>query len=438
MKTPYVIFFYSHVQEKQFAEALNQVVSTVAFPLDRTLKREYLSQRPSLVILWDTTKEEQGIARLKEVNTTFPYVPLFLIVEDPSKEYLMAALKFKVSNYFTLPANNTELNQAILQAVKENKKIGPIEKARGWFRNFQHHAQSLIMSLTQPAPQFERALALEGWEGGTYPHIHSSPRQLETENSYDIGVQFFGNFNLDVREKPSPRINGKKNVTLLAYLLFHHKRPTHREILMDKFWRDFAPSSARNSLNVAICSIRKNLSETFKSQDIILYESESYGINPELKIVTDTDRFLYYWKKGNAIESSKGIAQALDTYNIALSYYKEEFLSNIRFDNWCENERDNLKEIYLLILNRLSIYFFEQKQYNACISTSMKMLSEDNYLEEVHRKLMACYYMSGQAGLALKQYYKCKKALDGELNLSPSEPTLELFERIQNGRPIQA
>ena len=436
MRKPLVVLFYSHQQDKQFCESLEPELSTIAFPLDQELKADNLIWKPSIVIIWDSSKEGRGIARLKEVTAAFPQAPLFLVVKDPSREYLMAALHAKVSNFFTLPLDQAKLRRSVFQAAKGPERQFPMEKARNWFWKFRQLAQSFLSSFSQPASSFAASPLTDGLVAA-YPAFHMPQKKLELEHCYDMSVQFFGKLNILAREKPAPRIRGKKNATVLAYLLFHHQRPTHRDILMDKFWRDYTTSSARNSLNVAICCLRKNLSKTFKGQEIIVYDSQSYGINPDLKIITDTEKFIHYWKKGSAIESSQGIANALGAYNTAISHYKEEFLSDIRFDNWCEYERDNLKEIYLFILNRLGIHFFGQQQYEACINTCRKMLKEDSCLEEVHRKLMACYYHLGLADLALKQYFKCKKALEEELNLSPSEPTAELFNRIQNGRLIQ-
>ena len=437
MRNPCIALFHSPHQENDFDEVFNQDFNIVSYPLDQTVTREFLSPKPSLAIIFDASKEEQGIARLEEIKTNFPNLPLFLMVEDPSKAYLMAALRFKVSNFLTLPINNSELRQLILQAINSNKQQSTSQKIWRWCFSFFNRPPSNLAAIPEITPKIEESKKLEDWD--TEPHLYLHFPKINPEErsrTYDMSVQFFGNLNIDVREKPIPRITGEKNTTIMAYLLFHHHRPTHREILMEQFWSDFTPSSAKNSLNVAICSLRKNLSKTFPGQEVIVYDQQSYGINPELKIITDTEKFIHCWKKGNAIESSQGLAPALEIYNSAVNYYKAEFLANLRFENWCEYERDNLKEIYLYILNKLGIHFFSQKEYDACINIGKKMLKEDICLEEVHRKMMKSYYLLGQIDLAHMQYFRCKKALHEELNLNPSEQTVELFNRIQNGRPV--
>lgn len=53
--------------------------------------------------------------------------------------------------------------------------------------------------------------------------------------------------------------------------------------------------------------------------------------------------------------------------------------------------------------------------------------------EEAHRKLMRCYYALGLMDMAFKQFFKCKKILAEELELQPSQLTVDLFEQIQSG-----
>jgi DNA-binding SARP family transcriptional activator len=437
MRKPPIVYLFSHLQEKQFEEILKQDFTIITFPLNQAIERERLRQEPSLAIVCDASEEENGISRIEEIKACFPDLPLILIAEDPSKAYLLAALKHKISNYLTLQSVNEELRKAALQLVKVPQIFGKLGSFwKRLFTNKQENSAALTPS-KEPVLEQQNPILPEYFDEKIPSFLHFPPKNGQGFNSvYDVSVQFFGNLNIDVREKPKPRIIGEKNTTILAYLLFHHHRSTHREILMEQFWGDFTPSSAKNSLNVAICSIRKNLSKTFPNQEVIVFDNHSYGINPELKVITDTENFIHHWKKGSTIEASQGLVPALVDYNQALSYYKEEFLSNLRFEGWCEHERDNLKEVYLFILNKLGGYFFNQKEYDNCINIGKKMLKEDVCLEEVHRVLMKSYYLIGQPDLAHLQFFKCKKALKEELESAPSELTIDLFNKIQNGRPI--
>lgn len=436
MKKPEIIIFYPTDREIQSNPVKFKDVFITAFTFQDILQKEDTDATLKLVIIWDSTKEESGMAKLDEIKRLLPAVPLFLIAGNPSREYLMAAVKYRVDQLFSFPPRNNELQDAIGSIFQASRDSGNKKKINGWFQQIQHKTIALIRSFSAPDRHSDDLSGLELAGIAPYPFFPFLNKKLEQENTCDINVQFFGHLNIKIKGKTVAEASGKKNATVLAYLLFHNCKSIHKDILMDTFWSDVTPSSARNSLNVAICSIRKTLSQAYKAQEIILYNSENYCINPEMEIVTDVEKFIYFWKKGRAIESTQGLADALGAYNRAVNLYKDEFLANIRFDEWCESERDNLREIYLFILNRLSIYSFDHKNFDACINICRKMLDKDECLEDIHRKLMTCYYALGLTDMALKQYFKCEKALEKEFGLKPSEPTKELLQKIQNGKSV--
>ncbi len=388
----------------------------------------------ALIVLWNSAQEAAGIARLDEIRLEHPEVPVLLVVNNPSREYLLAALQYPVEGVLTLPLDQQQFQQILRRVARTMRPRGLGQwLERGWTRM----EKSLRRAFAGwPAPGRGADRGLEALGVALQPSLPFFNQKLEQGRLFDIQVQFFGDLDIKIKGVSVPEIAGKKNVAVLAYLLFHHCKSIHKDILMDLFWSDVTPASARNSLNVAMCSIRKTLNQAYSAQEIILYNSDNYCINTELEVLTDVDKFIYFWKKGRAIEASQGLADALGAYDRAVALYKDEFLSSVRLDDWCETERDNLREIYLFILNRLSTYAFEQKDYNACINLCQKMLAKDECLEDIHRQLMASYQALGLTDLAQKQYFKCEKALERELSMRPSETTRALFQKIKNGRSV--
>ena len=76
------------------------------------------------------------------------------------------------------------------------------------------------------------------------------------------------------------------------------------------------------------------------------------------------------------------------------------------------------------------------KTIMAVLISVRKMLSKDECMEEVHRKLIKCYYALGLSDMAFKQYFKCKKIMKEELDLQLSKPTVDLLESIKAGKAI--
>lgn len=279
---------------------------------------------------------------------------------------------------------------------------------------------------SQPEPEYE----------GPASKVGGIPSSVSiNDNQPGLSVSLFGPMAVFVNGRPLKRLPGKKVNALLAFFLHNHQKPVHREILMEKFWGGHSPSSARNSLNVAVYTIRKHLARALPDTDVLLYDNDYYQLNPGLHIVTDVQRFLAFWKRGRNLEASRGLPFAVEPYQEAAQLYTGDFLSGLHYEEWCESERDNLKETFLFILERLCTYAFQHADYQAVAGMCARMLQKDPCLEEIHRKLIVAFYQMGQRDKAVRQYYKCIDALRRELDVGPSPQTQALFGRIRKGEP---
>jgi len=265
------------------------------------------------------------------------------------------------------------------------------------------------------------------------------PFQKREDNSdrFDLFVRFFGKFSIFRRGRPQDPLSGDKANALLGFLLYHHKAPIHREKLLSRFWGYHNPSSARNSLNVAIHHLRRYLKKIFPDTDFLQYREERYSIEPPTPIITDVDLFHQYWQEGRSLENEYGLEEAVPSYQKAASYYRGDFLEGIHYDEWCETERDNLQENYLLILDRLGTCFFQKEAYSFAVKVYREMLAKDACMEEAQRKLILSYYRLGFRDKAIKQYYKCVKVLKNELKIEPSATTKELFQLINREKEVR-
>ena len=120
-------------------------------------------------------------------------------------------------------------------------------------------------------------------------------------------------------------------------------------------------------------------------------------------------------------------------YQAAEALYQGEFLAEDRYEDWLIPQRQSLQTEYLKLLDFLSQYYIDQKDFAACLAMCTKMLAVDPCREEAHRRLMRCYSCQGQPYLALRQFHLCEEALKEELDLPPSESIRILYNRIRNG-----
>lgn len=271
-------------------------------------------------------------------------------------------------------------------------------------------------------------------EQSHYP-IAPVPAILRISNQVSpfLVVYCLGLFRVYQNEQQITDWRSTKGKTIFKYLIAHRERPIAKEVLMDTFWREAHPDAARNNLNVAIYGLRQAFRMARPSYSHIIFEYDSYMLNPELQIWVDYETFLENLSSGQKLEQRGELEGAMNLYSAAVAHYQGEFMEEDRYEDWPTSTREKLRENYLDLLDRLSRYYFDQTDTSTCTTMCRKILAVDPCREEAHRRLMRCYLHHGQPYLALRQYHLCEEALQKELDISPMEETLVLYQTIRTG-----
>ena len=248
-----------------------------------------------------------------------------------------------------------------------------------------------------------------------------------------VTVYVMGSFEVYINDQPVGEWSNRKAKLIFKYLLMNRKQRVPKEVLMDTFWPDSDADAARNNLNVTIHALRRTLHDSHPDFPHILFEDDSYFLNPDMLLWIDYEKFVHYAAQGKLLEDAGQIEQAVDSYQTAATHYRGDLLNEIAYEDWIMVQRQNLQNTYLHMLVVLCQYYFEQADYEASIHVCHQMIAIDACHEEAHRQLMRCYERQGHRHLALRQYHLCKEALMRELEADPSDETTELFERIRDG-----
>jgi DNA-binding SARP family transcriptional activator len=221
---------------------------------------------------------------------------------------------------------------------------------------------------------------------------------------------------------------------LFAYLAINHQKRASRDALMEMFWPHSNPISARNRLNVTLHGVRQLLQAIEARDPVILYENGSYFINPRIDLWLDVDEFKTAWEQGRRKEREGRIQDALSLYSRAAKLYAGDLMEDSVYEDWLSTEREHLKEVYLVILDKISQHLSLDGDPDTAICLCESMLEKDSCQEEVHRRLMLCYYRLGFRDKALKQYQRCTEILRKELGVEPTTETVRLYQSIK-GEP---
>ena len=429
MTDPLIIIFGGN------SDQLHQVAECIAgswvisiFPTVQLFEGAEIKPGPALSLLIQEASFSNALPFLQAIKRKLPRVPVIVLAERPAREDIIHAFRFGVQDYLLLPLKVEELQLAI----EKHGKAGLPPSASPLLHNWRSKLQQWFGIGAGGGRPAGRATEFT-WGA---PQVGKADEPNGNKALLEVEARFFGNFGLQVKGRELPLLPGEKVNAFFAYLLYYHKKPVHREILLSRFWEYTSPSSARKSLNVAVHTLRQHLNSLVPNLEFIQYYNDNYLVNPEINITSDVGRFLDYWYKGRAVESSKGPQEALKYYQNATALYQGDFLEDIHYEEWCEQERDNLKETYLILLDRLGTYFLQEEACSMAEEAFRKMLEKDPCLENSHRKLMLCYYRLGRRDKAIKQYYKCAEALERELKIEPSHSTRELFKMVCEERNI--
>lgn len=250
-----------------------------------------------------------------------------------------------------------------------------------------------------------------------------------------LAAYMLGSFRVIINDRPVENWPSGRGRSVLKYLLTQRARPVPRDVLMDFFWPESTPESARNSLNVAIHGLR----QAFRAIDetpVVLFENGVYLLNPDLTIWLDIEEFERHFQSARQLEESGQLIAAMAEYEVAIGLYHGDFLLDDPYEDWPVLTRERLRVMYLEALDRLGQIYFAQGQSAACSNLCQLILAVDNCREDAHCRLMRCYARLGQYPLALRQYQACIEALRTELDVEPSPTTTELYERIRRRESV--
>jgi tetratricopeptide (TPR) repeat protein len=120
-------------------------------------------------------------------------------------------------------------------------------------------------------------------------------------------------------------------------------------------------------------------------------------------------------------------------YRTAIELYAGDFLPEDRYEEWTEDRRQELSQLYLALLVELAGLYEEREEYGRGIEVLRRVLSEEPAREEAHASLMRLYILSGRRQEAIQQYERMRKALSKELSADPSAESRRLYQEIRAG-----
>jgi DNA-binding SARP family transcriptional activator len=247
----------------------------------------------------------------------------------------------------------------------------------------------------------------------------------------DLTAHLLGELRVAFRDRPVAVWASGRGRAVFEFLLVNRHSKVRRDRLMSVFWPEVSPDAARNSLNVAIHGLRQSLRTVAGDTAVVIYQDQTYFIEPTLDIWIDVEDFEEQLKLAHQHLASAEPLKAEAAFEAAMWLYQGEFLADDPYEEWAIVTREHLRLCYLDALDRLGALRLNSGDYAGCVAVCLKLLGYDSCREDAHCRLMRCYSRQGQIQLALRQYHTCVAALRTELNVAPAPATTELFDRLR-------
>jgi len=240
-----------------------------------------------------------------------------------------------------------------------------------------------------------------------------------------LHVRLFGGVSLSCGDRVLPAIPSRIARSLFAYLITYRDRPHTRDLLAGTFWPNLPDAQARRRLTQALWQIKSVLKANSTPHPYLLTESGAVQFNRAAAYWLDTAEFSTAYQESR----QPPLRDEFGRLRTAAQLYQGDFLAGY-YDDWAVVERERLREMALIVLDRLVVLCKSQGAYQTALTYVQRLITEDPLSEERHREAIQLFHLLGRDRDAIQQYEVCRSILAEEMGTVPSKATQALFEEI--------
>jgi LuxR family transcriptional regulator, maltose regulon positive regulatory protein len=240
-----------------------------------------------------------------------------------------------------------------------------------------------------------------------------------------VRIQTFGSFRVFVHDRQvyDQVWRGAKSKTLLKALIVNGGTNVPRDALLDMLWPDSDGDMASNNLKVMLSRVRK-IGSTSSADPLpwLLVRHGEISLSREHCSV-DCLRFR------ESLVKAMSRDEEVDDLKLALDMYTDDFLPRDVSDGWIVHFREDLRELYLRGVLRLSGNCASARRDEEALPYLQRAVQMRFVNEQLYARLMKAYIDLGYPSMALQVFRKARGALKTELDILPG-PALISFARL--------
>lgn len=396
-------------------------------PESFSFKELALHQDVGMLVLQHEPPSSDSFPPLRNWQQENPDVPVLVLTSDYTPDTTKYLMRSGAKEVLPLPADGEKV-LACYEAFLPGFRLKPPKIAK------RQKSGNLLLAATMPGIV---AMGVDAQPVAPPPPLQPTTAMLEQgiENFYNgLEINYFGLLQV--------RLNGKKidfnwqAKMLFGYLAYHSSKALSRDHLARVFWpekQESQPESARRSLNVELNHIRKAIrQQTGLERDLIVFEKNCYRLQLDCPLRSDVAIFKTLCQKIQSLQR-EGASVPDELFQNAIQTYSSNFLDDCPEDalNWVEVERQHLGALFEQIADLYSVQLCEKGDYYRATSVCHEILTRDQRMEAIHRRLMFCYGKLGMCNKVEQQYRLLCQIMEREFQSKPSGETTKVYQQIK-------
>jgi DNA-binding SARP family transcriptional activator len=214
---------------------------------------------------------------------------------------------------------------------------------------------------------------------------------------------------------PDSSWSKRKSGELFRYLLLQPNRTAIRDMIIEALWPDSLSEKPSDLLHQSTSALRHilepDLPDKFPSRYLRV---EGETITLILPPGSQVDFEAFENLLSSVLQSSN-----TDRLNDAIKLYNGDLFPADRYNDWSEEQREVLRELYKRALLALAKAYYAQEQYFPVINCCRQVLKIDSWSEDAVLLSMQAYAGLQDVPHALQIYRNLEQTLKEDLNIAP-------------------
>ena len=226
------------------------------------------------------------------------------------------------------------------------------------------------------------------------------------------------------------KLGGPQGRFALAYLVTERKRAVTQSELAEGLWPGTLPSSWALALSAIVSRLRSSLAGIgLQRTRIIPHAFQCYQFNSPEDVWVDVEAALAGVDEAEGLVAAGNAPGAYGPSLIATTILRRPFLPGDD-SPWADGRRQELNAALVRALDSRVEALAANGELQLALVHAREAVRMEPYREAGYRRLMRMLVKNGERGEAVRAYLECKRVLEAELGVGPSDETEEVYREI--------